>query len=887
VLALAWLKGLATRRRARFLGAAAGVAVAVALLASIGSFIAAAEATMTSRSIAGVAVDWQVEVQPGADPAAVLRQTRAHPRIAAALPVGYATSTGLQATAGGSTQTTGPAVVLGIPRGYEATFPGEVRHLVGGSGGVLLYQQTAANLHARPGDTVLVGRPGLDSTTLRVDGVVDLPHADSLFQKVDAPPASQPSAPPDNVILVPAVTWHQLFDPVSAARPELVRVQVHARLRRNLAADPASAFADVQGAAHNLESRLAGAGVVGDNLGAALDAARSDATYAQVLFVLLGLPGAILAGLLTATVAGAGADRRRREQALLRARGATRRQLLWLALAEALAAGLLGATTGLAAALGIGRLAFGAVGFGATAGAAAAWAGGAALAGLTIAGAAIVFPSWRDLRSVSVVRARAQIAQTRTPGWAVFGFDLALLGAAGAVYWLTSQRGYQLVLAPEGVPQISVSYWTLAGPALLWAGAGLLAWHVAHTSLARGRRAVEGALQPFAGPLAGTVASALARQRVLLARGLVVVALTTAFAVSTAVFNATYQQQAKVDAYLTNGADVQVALPAGTALGPSAAASLQRVRGVASVEPLQHRFAYVGNDLQDLFGVRPDSIVRATRLQDAYFSGGTASQLMGRLAGRPDGILVSEETARDFQLQPGDHVVLRLQDQPSHQYVPVPFRYVGIVREFPTAPRDSFLVANAAYVAKMTGSGAPGYLLVNTDQGSAAAVAGRIRARWGTSAQVTDVASTRQAVGSSLTAVDLSGLTAVELGFALVLASAASGLVLALGLIERRRTFAIASALGARSRQLGAFVWTEAVFVTIGGLVAGLVAGGALTQMLVMVLTGVFDPAPSELAVPWVYLGVVGGLTLAAMATAVRWTVLVSRRSLIAVLRDL
>lgn len=38
----------------------------------------------------------------------------------------------------------------------------------------------------------------------------------------------------------------------------------------------------------------------------------------------------------------------------------------------------------------------------------------------------------------------------------------------------------------------------------------------------------------------------------------------------------------------------------------------------------------------------------------------------------------------------------------------MPFHYVGVVREFPTAPSDSFLVANAEYVADATGSDAVG-----------------------------------------------------------------------------------------------------------------------------------------------------------------------------------
>lgn len=52
----------------------------------------------------------------------------------------------------------------------------------------------------------------------------------------------------------------------------------------------------------------------------------------------------------------------------------------------------------------------------------------------------------------------------------------------------------------------------------------------------------------------------------------------------------------------------------------------------------------------------------------------------------------------------------------------------------------------------------------------------------GTSATVTDIATVRNTVGSSLTSVDLAGLTRIELSFALVLAVGAGGLVLALGL---------------------------------------------------------------------------------------------------------
>lgn len=60
-----------------------------------------------------------------------------------------------------------------------------------------------------------------------------------------------------------------------------------------------------------------------------------------------------------------------------------------------------------------------------------------------------------------------------------------------------------------------------------------------------------------------------------------------------------------------------------------------------------------------------------------------------------------------------------------------------------------------------------------------------------------EATAARSSVGSSLTSVDLAGLTGVELTFALLLTAGADGLVFALGLAERRRSFAIAAALGA------------------------------------------------------------------------------------------
>ncbi|MFF9135584.1 FtsX-like permease family protein [Streptomyces sp. NPDC014776] len=877
----AWAGGLARHRIGRLLAAVAGIALAVALVAALGSFLTASKATMTGRAVRSVAVDWQVEVQPGADPNAVRSLVQAAGGTRAALPVGFARTTGFTATVGGSTQTTGPGVALGLPAGYRSHFPDELRMLSGSGTGVLLAQQTASNLHAAPGDTIGVRLPGAGLRQVRVDGVVDLPQADSLFQMIGAPPQSQPTAPPDNVVLLPAARFASLTHGATG-----VTTQIHVARDARLPADPAAAFSSVTGAAHNLEAKSAGSALVGNNLGAALDSARQDALYAQILFLFLGVPGAVLAAALTVAVASAGGERRCREQGLLRLRGLRPGQITALAGLEAALVGAGGGLAGLGLAALTGRLAFGAESFGAGAGTWALWYAVAFVLGVAVAAAAVLVPALRDLRTVTVADTRREPRGSRSPWWLRYGLDFTLLIGSWLVFRASSNNQYALVLAPEGVPSVSVSYWAFLGPALLWLGAALLLWRLTLLVLAHGRPALARLARPLTATLSGTTAAVLSRRRRPLARSVVLLALAVSFAISTAVFNSTYRQQSEVDARLTNGADVTVTEPPGAQVRASAADTL-KVSGVRHVEPLQHRYAYVGADLQDLYGVRPATVARATSLQDAYFSGGTAAQLMRRLAQRPDNLLVSAETVHDFQLSPGDNVNLRIQDARTKALRTVPFHYAGIVKEFPTAPKDSFFVANAAYVARATGSDAVGAFLLDTGGSHQQQIAAHLRRQLGTGATVTDLTQTRGTVGTSLTSVDLAGLTRIELAFAVLLAAGAGGLVLALGLAERRRTFAVATVLGAKSGQLRGMVLTEALLLAAGGLAGGALIGWALSEMLVKVLTGVFDPPPASLAVPGGYLALTAGAAVVAVLAAALNGIRSAGRPAVEELRDL
>ncbi|MDQ6602335.1 MAG: FtsX-like permease family protein, partial [Chloroflexota bacterium] len=640
----------------------------------------------------------------------------------------------------------------------------------------------------------------------------------------------------------------------------------------------------VQQRAHNVEARIAGSGIVGDNLAARLDGARADALYARVLFVFLGLPGVILAMLLTFTVTAAGAQRRRQEQALLRTRGASLAAVLRLESLEAVIIAIGGVVCGLLLAIIAAKTAAPATMRTSTT--TLIWMGIAALLGVVLAIVAVMYPAWADARHATVAAARAVIGRSHRPLWQRVYLDVLLLVASAVAFWQSASAGYQVVVAPEGVSQTAVSYQTFIAPVCLWLGVGLLTMRLWSLGLRRGRPLVAGLLRPFARGLSGVISASVGRQHALVTRGVVLVALAFAFAVATAVFNTTYNAQASVDAALTNGADVTVT---GTTAAPPGALldQLRALPGVAAAAPMQHRYAYVGNDLQDLYGIDPATIGQATTMANAYFANNDAHATLAALAARPDGVLVSDEMVRDYQLRPGDPINLRLQTASDQQYHVVPFHFIGIVREFPTAPKDSFLIANMNYITQQTGTPAAELVLLRTN-GDAISVAARAQTAVHSlpGVRVTEIGSVRHTIGSSLTSVNLHGLTRLELAFAVLFVAGATGLVLALGMAERRRDYAVLAALGATPQQMGAFVWSEGALILIGGAVIGIATGFAVAAMLVKVLTGVFDPPPETLAVPWPYFAVLAGAAIVSTVIAVRSAQRAAQRSVIEALRS-
>ena len=116
-----WLAGLVARRRGRLLAAALGIAVAVALIASIGMFLAGSTAAMTDRALARVLLDW-LSRPPAPSLAALLTRCAPFPGVRTAPPVRYAQTTGFQASAHGST-TSASAGLSWSPRRLPSGVP--------------------------------------------------------------------------------------------------------------------------------------------------------------------------------------------------------------------------------------------------------------------------------------------------------------------------------------------------------------------------------------------------------------------------------------------------------------------------------------------------------------------------------------------------------------------------------------------------------------------------------------------------------------------------------------------------------------------------------------------------------------------------------------------
>ena len=230
----------------------------------------------------------------------------------------------------------------------------------------VLSLEAARAIGAGRGAVVALRLPGRAAPLrLPVAGTADLTRATPLFSSRKISKFEDFIYVPDVVVVSPSTFARVVvpaFDAAIAQRGAIVKSRPRAEAdvmvdRARLDADPGRGLAQTRAIARAVAGVGPGADTVVDNISNALAVAREDAAVGRRMFVILGLPGILLAAFLATYAGTILAAAQRRELAVLRLRGAHRGHLLRLLAHRTLllagAGSLLGAALGFASALAI------------------------------------------------------------------------------------------------------------------------------------------------------------------------------------------------------------------------------------------------------------------------------------------------------------------------------------------------------------------------------------------------------------------------------------------------------------------------------------------------------------------------------------------------------
>jgi putative ABC transport system permease protein len=586
-----------------------------------------------------------------------------------------------------------------------------------------------------------------------------------------------------------------------------------------------------------MERSAPGAVIVADNAQEPLAEAGIDATNAKVLFVLLGLPGALVAAALGLAAASALAEAHRREDALLRLRGATDGQLARLALGQSAIAGIAGTALGLAAAgLGVSAV----VGH-------LVWRGLATsrlLLTLTLAvlaggltTAARVIPLVRAGRRGGIVVERRAVLEPAAPSWRRGRLDVVALGVGVVVLAVNALAGGLKPLPVEG-QAVALSFYALLAPLGLWLGVVLLTVRAVFAVVAR----TAGSSRPRPLPSwRGTALRWTARRPSRVTAALALGALAVAFGSQVLAFVATYGTAKHADAKAAFGADLRL-----TPLTDKPQPPPSLGAAVTATTPIRFVPARTGSDRKTIMAIDPRTYGSTVSSRPQIVRGGGVDVLAGTRAG----VLVAQEIASTFAVRPGDTLPVTVFPDDLDLAQKLDLHVVGVFRSFAPAEPLSEMVVNVAdlpapvpspdlYLARSAGSGGDRMATaVRRDLGDASPFS------------VSTIADRSRLQQRSLTALNLDGLGQIESVVAALVAAIGVGVLGAFLVVERRREFALLRMVGAGTSRLLTGPALEGILVAGGSLVIGIPVGLGLGALAVRVLGLFFALPPPLLTVP-------------------------------------
>ncbi|MEV6491805.1 FtsX-like permease family protein, partial [Actinoplanes sp. NPDC051633] len=732
---------------------------------------ATAGVDITVRDAAAFGSAMGVEVERDPLPAAVLDRIRAVPGVASASPV--ARGQGLITAGGRPIVPSGPSVLQSWTAPPVGAFTLRAGHAPVADGEVVVDAATAAEYGIDVGDSVTVrAKSDLTATVVGLAGFGDR------------------AGLPDSTVALVSLRTAQRMLRLGGGVTEVAVTTTGAvgteTLRQRL------------GAALGPEYEV----TAGRDLAAASSAAAQDQIgYLRVMLLALAAAGLLVGAFLIANTFSIVVTQRTHELAVLRAIGATGRQVVASILGEALVVGLTAAAAGLgagiAAAAGLRDLA-GAFGITLPGGAMVITARTVALSlgiGVLVTVVAALGPARRAAR-IAPVEAMRHATATEPVGRVRSAAGLLVIAAGIAGQF--AARTMTLLAAAAVALVVGL---TLAGPALAPSAIRLLGRPL-HAFGMPGRLARESAARTPR----RTAATALA-----LALGLALVSFTAVLATSVrSSVQRTYTEAITADLVVESARNEMLG-----GLPMDVHHHVAKLPEVAVASRLRYGHWKDGDTTSALTAVDTATLPRVTRLHL------TAGRLEALESG---GVVIAQHVATERGLAVGDAMPMMF-SRTGKQFLTV----VGVLRDRDAqAMQTDYLISLGTY-AKHYAEDLDASVFVKLAGGVSAEAGQRAVAAALTDIPTAQVRDQAAAVAGRTRTVDqVLGLVSALLLLTVVIALLGITNTLALSVFERTREIGLLRAVGMTRAQLRTMIRGEAVLIAVLAMIAGIVLGVAL-----------------------------------------------------------
>jgi putative ABC transport system permease protein len=524
---------------------------------------------------------------------------------------------------------------------------------------------------------------------------------------------------------------------------------------------------------------------------------------------------------------------RTRELALLRAVGASRRQVLTSVLAEAAVVGVvasaIGMGLGIAAAAGL-RALLGATGVDVPSTALVVTGGTIATAivtGTVITLVAAVLPARQAARIPPIAALRDVATEPRgVPVWRVAsGLAVLALGAAGIATGLLGNGPSPLGAVGAGALGVFLGV-TILGPTFARPVTRFLAWPLPR-------------LRGITGTLSRENASRNPRRTATTAAALMIgVALVSFIAVFAA------SARASIDRIIDDSFTGDLIIDSGQfvegGFGPQLAEEVAGVPGVAATTGVRLVSALLADGPQLLTGL---NTATASEVIDPQVVSGRVDSL------RADEVAISEQVATEQGLRVGDTLDVGLVAGPRTLTVAGTYDNRQLLGDYVV---DTALANEAtpnAFDIQVWAALEPGVVPADVE-----AEVASVAAPW-PNAEVQDLTEFKEAQGAQFN--QLLALVYALLGLAIVIALVGIANTLALSVYERTRELGLMRAVGMSRAQLRATIRWESVLIAIFGAVLGVAIGVVFGWAMI---TALASEGLGELAIPVVTLAIVVAL---------------------------